>query len=91
MDDETMIEIKTANDVLTASAGNNIFKLFAASESDFFLTSSVSKMHFVKEDKGKVSGFFFNKLTTAVNRKVFTALYQWFFGNLQFDNYTLDG
>ena len=33
---------------------------------------------------------FFNKHTTAVNHNVFTPLYQWFFGNLQFDNYTLD-
>jgi hypothetical protein len=33
---------------------------------------------------------FFNKHSTAVNHHVFTPLYQWFFGNLPFDNYTLD-
>jgi hypothetical protein len=33
---------------------------------------------------------FFNKFDLARNQKVFTALYQWFFKNLQFDNFTLD-
>lgn len=33
---------------------------------------------------------FFNKHTTAINHDIFTPLYQWFFGSLQFDNYTLD-
>ena len=33
---------------------------------------------------------FFNKHSTAINHDVFTPFYQWFFGNLQFDNYTLD-
>jgi hypothetical protein len=33
---------------------------------------------------------FFNKHTSAINHDIFTPLYQWFFGNLQYDNYTLD-
>lgn len=33
---------------------------------------------------------YFNKFNQAINQEVFTYLYQWFFSNLQFDNYTLD-
>jgi len=33
---------------------------------------------------------FFNKHTPAINHDIFTPLYQWFFGNLKYDNYTLD-
>ena len=33
---------------------------------------------------------FFRKHTTALNHELFTALYQWFFSTLRFDNYTLD-
>jgi len=33
---------------------------------------------------------FFNKFDLALNQKVFTALYQWFYRGLQFDNFTLD-
>jgi hypothetical protein len=33
---------------------------------------------------------FFNKFDLATNQLVFTALYQWFFKNLRFDNFTLD-
>jgi hypothetical protein len=33
---------------------------------------------------------YFNKFNQAINQEVFTYLYQWFFNNLQFDNYTLD-
>lgn len=33
---------------------------------------------------------YFDKFTQADNQRVFTHLYQWFFSNLQFDNYTLD-
>jgi len=33
---------------------------------------------------------YFNKFTQAINQEVFTGLYQWFFKNLQFDNYTMD-
>lgn len=33
---------------------------------------------------------YFNKFDQATNQLVFTDLYQWFFENLKFDNYTLD-
>jgi hypothetical protein len=33
---------------------------------------------------------FFRKHNTAINHDIFTGLYQWFFSNLKFDNYTLD-
>lgn len=33
---------------------------------------------------------FFNKFDLATNQKAFTVLYQWFFKNLQFNNFTLD-
>ena len=33
---------------------------------------------------------YFDKFTQADNQRVFDHLYGWFFGNLQFDNYTLD-
>lgn len=33
---------------------------------------------------------YFNKFNQAINQQVFTGLYQWFFKNLQFDNYTMD-
>ena len=33
---------------------------------------------------------YFQKFDQATNHRVFTSLYQWFFNNLHFDNYTLD-
>ncbi len=33
---------------------------------------------------------YFNKFSQATNQQVFDSIYQWFFSNLQFDNYTLD-
>jgi len=57
MNDGTVVEMKTGNGSLTASVANNTFKLLAASETDFYITSSFLKIHFVKDDKGKVSGF----------------------------------
>lgn len=33
---------------------------------------------------------YFNKFDQATNQEVFGPLYNWFFGNLKFDNYTLD-
>ena len=57
MNDRTMVEIKNDNGTLTALVNNNTFKLLAASETDFYITSSFLNMHFVKDDKGNVSGF----------------------------------
>jgi len=61
MNDGTIIDIKSDNGSLAASAGNNTFKLFAASETDFYVTSSFLNMHFIKDDKGNVSGFQLNR------------------------------
>ena len=61
MNDGTIIDIKNHNGSLAASAGNNTFKLFAASETDFYVTSSFLNMHFIKDDKGNVSGFQLNR------------------------------
>lgn len=33
---------------------------------------------------------YFNKFDQAINQKVFDQMYNWFFSNLKFDNYTLD-
>ncbi len=55
--DGTLINIKPGNGSLTASAGNNTFSLLAASPTDFYITSFYLKVHFVKDDKGNVSGF----------------------------------
>ena len=57
LNDGTVVEMKTDSDSLTASVANNAFKLFAASETDFYITSSFLKIHFAKDDKGNVSGF----------------------------------
>jgi hypothetical protein len=52
-----MIEMKTENNALTVNIGDNLSRLFAASETDFYLTSSFFRIHFIKYDKGNVSGF----------------------------------
>ena len=57
LNDGTIIQVKAVDNGLTALAGNNTFKLFAASDTDFYLTSFFLKMHFKKDDKGNVSGF----------------------------------
>jgi predicted alpha/beta superfamily hydrolase len=57
MKNGTVVNIKTENDSLVASAGTASFKLLAASETDFYVKSFFLKMHFVKDDKGNVSGF----------------------------------
>jgi predicted alpha/beta superfamily hydrolase len=57
LNDGTMIQIKSGNGTLIASVGNNTFGLLASSETDFYLTAFFLKIHFVKDDKGNVSGF----------------------------------
>ncbi len=43
MNDGTIADIKNDDSSLTVSAANSAFKLFAASETDFYLTSFFSK------------------------------------------------
>ncbi len=55
--DGTVVTMKTEGSALTASTGNAKFTLLAASDTDFYLTSSFLKIHFMKDEKGNVSGF----------------------------------
>jgi predicted alpha/beta superfamily hydrolase len=57
MSDGTTAQIKPGNGSLVATVGNSTFKLLAASETDFYITSSFLKIHFEKDDKSNVSGF----------------------------------
>jgi predicted alpha/beta superfamily hydrolase len=57
MHDGTVVNIQAENNSLTAMAGNNTFKLLAASAVDFYTTSFFLKIHFTKDDKGNVAGF----------------------------------
>ena len=50
-----IVNMNVIHDSLTASEGNNSFKLLAESETDFYITSSFLKIHFVKDEKGNVS------------------------------------
>jgi predicted alpha/beta superfamily hydrolase len=64
MNDGTLTTVRPENGSLTATSGNNTFKLFAASETDFYLTAFFLKIHFVKDDKGIVSGFQLGQYST---------------------------
>jgi predicted alpha/beta superfamily hydrolase len=57
----TVVEIKPDAGSLTASIRNNTFKLLAASETDFYIISSFLNIHFVKDEKGNISGFELNQ------------------------------
>ena len=61
LNDGTNVTIKSEDGSLTATAGNNSFKLLAASETDFYITSSFLNIHFVKDEKRNVSGFQLNR------------------------------
>ncbi|MGN6539238.1 MAG: alpha/beta hydrolase-fold protein [Ginsengibacter sp.] len=61
LNDGTTVNVKPDRGSLTASVGNNTFKLLAASETDFYITSFFLKIHFVKDEKGLVSGFQLNR------------------------------
>ncbi len=57
MKDGSVVTIKSDNGSLTATTGNDTFKLLAASQTDFYITSSFLKIRFRKDDRGNVSGF----------------------------------
>lgn len=61
LNDGMTVNVKPDGGSLTASAGNNSFKLLAASETDFYIISSFLNIHFVKDEKGNVSGFQLNQ------------------------------
>ena len=55
--DGTVIDIQMRNDSLIAVAGQSVSQLYSSSESDFYSRSSFLKIHFLKNEKDKVSGF----------------------------------
>jgi len=57
LNDGMVVNLKPDGGSLTASVANNTFKLLAASETDFYITSSFLNIHFVKDEKGNVAGF----------------------------------
>lgn len=61
LNDGTIVNIKSEYGSLAATRGYNTFKLFAATETDFYITSSFLNLHFAKDDKGNVSGFQLNR------------------------------
>ena len=61
LNDGTTVIVKPDAASLTASVPNNTFKLLAASETDFYITSFFLNIHFVKDEKGLVSGFQLNR------------------------------
>ena len=71
LNDGMIVTIKSENGSLVASANNNEFKLFAASETEFYLTSSFLKIHFIKDPKGDVSGFQLDRYgSTEIAKKI---------------------
>lgn len=71
LNDGMMIQINSDNGLMTASVANNTFKLLAASETDFYLTSSFLNIHFVKDEKGNVEGFQLNRYGSSEFAKKF--------------------
>ena len=57
LNDGTIVTVKADNGSLSASVSYNSFKLLAASETDFYITSSFLNIHFVKDEKENVEGF----------------------------------
>lgn len=60
------VTIKEVNNSLTATTGGNTFTFLAGSETEFYLTSSFFNMHFLKDEKGNVSGFELARYGSAV-------------------------
>jgi predicted alpha/beta superfamily hydrolase len=57
LNDGTVVNIASENGMLTGAIGYMKLTLQAASETDFYTTSSFLKIHFIKDEKGNVSGF----------------------------------
>ena len=56
-DNGTTVNVKPENRMLAAYASNMKYTLQAASETDFYMTSSFLKIHFKKDEKENVLGF----------------------------------
>lgn len=65
LDDGQTINISTENGALVYTIDNTRLKLFAASETDFYVSSFFFKIHFLKNQKGLVSGFQLNRYGTS--------------------------
>jgi predicted alpha/beta superfamily hydrolase len=61
LDDGTIVNISSENGTLTAAAGNMKYTFQAASETDFYITSSFLNIQFKKSEKGNVTGFQLNR------------------------------
>jgi len=61
LNDRTIVNVKADNGSLSASVSYNSFKLLAASQTDFYITSSFLNIHFLKDEKGNVQGFQLNR------------------------------
>ena len=61
LNDRTIVNVKADNGSLSASVSYNSFKLLAASQTDFYITSSFLNIHFVKDEKENVEGFQLNQ------------------------------
>ncbi|HEY5369059.1 MAG TPA: alpha/beta hydrolase-fold protein [Hanamia sp.] len=61
LDNGQIINLTSKNGTLSIAARNEKHPLQAASETDFYLTSSFFKMNFIKDEKGTVSGFQLNR------------------------------
>ncbi len=61
LNDGTTVIVKPDAGSVTASVGNNSLKLLAASETDFYIISFFLNIHFVKDEKGNISGFQLNQ------------------------------
>ncbi len=59
--DGTTVNVKPENGMLVAYAGNMKFTLQAASETDFYITSSFLKIQFKKDEKGNALGFLLDR------------------------------
>jgi predicted alpha/beta superfamily hydrolase len=57
LDDNNVVTLKEENGMLVVYSPNGNDTLQAASETDFYLTSSFLNVHFKKDGKGNVSGF----------------------------------
>ncbi len=65
LNDGQKINLTSTNQKLTIDIGHEKYVLQAASETDFYLSSSFCKMHFIKDEKGNLSGFQLNRYSSS--------------------------
>lgn len=72
LDDGTTINISSENGMLMAAAGNTKYTFLAASETDFYITSSFLNVQFKKDEKGNVTGLQLNRYGSSQSAKKIT-------------------